>query len=85
MPKANVRNIATVQLNHVEHHYNGTFTLTIQGLTPKGGKIKVGAKIPFDEWPYIQDNLNQAYKKHRENLLRSMANMDAAFAFKPGA
>ena len=81
--KANVRNIATVELSHVEHHFNGTFTLTLEGRTPKGGKIKIGAKIPFEEWPYIHDNLAVVYKKHRETMLRSMANMDAAFNFKP--
>ena len=82
--KANVRNIATVQLATVEHHYSGTFTLKLKGVTKTGGKIQVGATMHFDEWPYIADNLTEAYKKHRANLVRSMENMDKAFSFKPG-
>ena len=81
--KPEVRNITEVQISSVESHYNGKFTLTLEGKTPRGRQIKVGATIAFDEFPYIHDNMTVAYKRHRESLLRSMTNMDAAFNWKP--
>ncbi len=82
MPKKNVRNI-TLSFSQVAFSYGDTFKLALTGRTPKGGMMTVNVTMAFEEWPFVQSHLAEAYKKRRSQLVASLQSMDSAFSFKP--